>query len=207
MIVTEDFVFVHVPKTGGQFLRAAIEKTCYVVPTDLPYHAAYSLLPAEYRDRPAIAFVRNPWDWYVSIFRHWQRHGAEDDAWGYKELGAYLGDFHWFVKLACLSRGRETNVIEALMRWRGLDYYSALMTWFAEYGDQWAEIGRFENLRDEFTEFLDRHGIEAPGLREAVADDPRVNVGDGVDYRTQYPEWSKNLVGQTQVAKRFRYAF
>ena len=34
-------------------------------------HAGIDLIPAEYAHLPAIAFIRNPWDWYVSWY-HWE---------------------------------------------------------------------------------------------------------------------------------------
>ena len=77
MIATEQFVFVHVPKTGGVFLGEAMRE--HTAAEDLGQHALYGNLPERYRGLPAICFVRNPWDWYVSFWHHRRRQGFEGD--------------------------------------------------------------------------------------------------------------------------------
>ena len=87
MLVTRDFVLIHVPKTGGTFLNGLIKEHCEVLHEDM--HGPYSRLPAEYRDLPAIGFVRNPWDWYVSWFEHMKQKGPESkDEWEWTTFGS-----------------------------------------------------------------------------------------------------------------------
>ena len=62
MLVTEQFVFVHVPKTGGSFVRTLIHTHMQVV-AEYPGHASYDRLPPEFAGLPALRIVRNPWNW------------------------------------------------------------------------------------------------------------------------------------------------
>jgi hypothetical protein len=97
MLVTQKFVYIHQPKTGGTFVSAMLTRlhearggratTIRVDPTqpaELPplasndvltvmlttrnQHGARKDIPAIYRDRPILATVRDPYDRYVSQY-------------------------------------------------------------------------------------------------------------------------------------------
>ena len=72
MIVTDHFVYLHVSRSGGTFLNKLIRQH---VPGArmLQYHGHLKDLPEEYAHLPVIGFVRNPWDWYVSMFSDYAR--------------------------------------------------------------------------------------------------------------------------------------
>ena len=74
MIVTDHFVYIHVSRTGGTFLNKLIMNR---VPGArmLQYHGHLRDLPARYAHLPVIGFVRNPWDWYVSMYSDYRRKG------------------------------------------------------------------------------------------------------------------------------------
>lgn len=72
MIVTKYFVYIHTSRTAGTFLNKLILEH---VPGArmLQYHGHLSDLPGTFSDLPVIGFVRNPWDWYVSMFFDYRR--------------------------------------------------------------------------------------------------------------------------------------
>jgi hypothetical protein len=72
MIVTEDFVYIHVSRSGGTFLNKLIHEQ-FPGARMIQYHGQLRDLPEQYADLPVIGFVRNPWDWYVSMFFDYQR--------------------------------------------------------------------------------------------------------------------------------------
>src|SRR5437879_4149254 len=65
MIVTDKFVFVHLPRSGGTFVSEVIRKF-FPSAHEIGYHLPRTLLPAEYSHLPVLGAVRNPWDFYVS---------------------------------------------------------------------------------------------------------------------------------------------
>lgn len=72
MIVTDHFVYIHVSRTGGTFLNRLILDRMPGARM-LQYHGHLERLPAAYSHLPVIGFVRNPWDWYVSMFHDYRR--------------------------------------------------------------------------------------------------------------------------------------
>jgi len=81
MLVTKHFVLLHFPRTGGVFLRRACRD--HLPPDWILHegdtHAGVAQLPAEYRELPILCFIRNPWDWYVSMYeftnQYWSSKG------------------------------------------------------------------------------------------------------------------------------------
>ncbi|HET8862731.1 MAG TPA: hypothetical protein VFM94_05735 [Solirubrobacterales bacterium] len=70
MVIHDRFVFLHVPKTGGRFIRRFLLQafpSCRFVDEQHP-HFGWNKLPEEAVGRPVLAFIRNPWDWYVSWY-------------------------------------------------------------------------------------------------------------------------------------------
>lgn len=72
MIVTDHFTYIHVSRTGGTFLNRLVLDQAPGARM-LQYHGHLEKLPAAYSHLPVIGFVRNPWDWYVSMFHDYRR--------------------------------------------------------------------------------------------------------------------------------------
>jgi Aspartyl/Asparaginyl beta-hydroxylase len=72
MIVTDHFIYIHVSRTGGTFLNKLIMEQ---VPGArmIQYHGHLEDLPEQFAHLPVIGFVRNPWDWYVSMYCDYKR--------------------------------------------------------------------------------------------------------------------------------------
>ena len=68
---------------------------------------------------------------------------------------------------------------------------------------------RFENLREDFVAFLDRHQIASDALREAILTGPPSNPSEGRGHsRTYYDDETRELVGTSLMASQYaRYKF
>tara|TARA_B100001964_G_scaffold43843_1_gene48802 strand:- start:123 stop:815 length:693 start_codon:yes stop_codon:yes gene_type:complete len=64
MIVTDKFIFIHLFRTGGTPIINSLNGKM------LGYHRPRSLIPKEYLHLPVVGNVRNPFDWYVSVYYH-----------------------------------------------------------------------------------------------------------------------------------------
>jgi len=86
MIITDEFVFLHYPKTGGLFVSGVLKKVnpaCQELMTPnikrirgagvFNPHGTYEQIPEAHRAKPVISCIRNPFDRYVSTFaiRNW----------------------------------------------------------------------------------------------------------------------------------------
>jgi hypothetical protein len=73
MLISNEFVFIHIPKTAGDFIKKVCQARFgdgYFVSHDLKKHGPAADLPPAYRGLPVFALVRNPWDWYVSWYHY-----------------------------------------------------------------------------------------------------------------------------------------
>ncbi len=73
MIVTDHFVFIHVSRTGGTFLNNLILGE-FPGARMIQYHGRLEDLPPAHSRLPVIGFVRNPWDWYLSMHQDYRRN-------------------------------------------------------------------------------------------------------------------------------------
>lgn len=80
MILTDDFVYIHQPKTAGTFVTRVLERL-YQGGSRGPLvnthkHGSCSDVPDAWRGKPLITTIRNPYDRYVSQYRFawWRRY-------------------------------------------------------------------------------------------------------------------------------------
>jgi len=196
------FLFVHIAKTGGTSVRAALQGLRWRDPwywpaflcsrlsrlsghriaTKLPRHAkvvaAKELLPKEFFDALfKFAFVRNPWDLQVSSFHHIRRErphllGGRED---------FEGFLRWKLDPERPYQYHIDTSIE-LQRDYLIDLHGQVVVDF---------IGRYEHLEEDFAEACRRIGIRAPALphRRRAADRER-------DYRSYYNDRTAEWVAE-----------
>jgi len=103
MVITDDFIYIHMPKTGGTFVTDVLNRIHEIPPPRRwerirraavalfpsllsptrygpflniePKHGTCHDVPALHRHKPLLSTVRNPYDWYVSQyeFAWWKR--------------------------------------------------------------------------------------------------------------------------------------
>jgi len=223
MLVTKHFIFIHVPKTGGTFIRHVcrnhLPPDWLVDRTTLGWdsrpgkdaHRRYTAIPPEFSELPVLAVVRNPWDWYVSWYAWRERYPANPADGNGGRLWAQVfaraeADFEHVVRAACTAEtddgpiaapnGAEPRWLQTMRRGR-IDYYSALLKVKLGTGvaDSRIQIAKFENLRESFLQFLERNAIPVPDELAAAmrTEEPR-NVSARGAYREYYDEPLRDLV-------------
>ncbi len=185
MIVTDRFVYIHVSRTGGTFLNKLIMNRVSGARM-IQYHGHLEDLPDAHAHLPAIGFVRNPWDWYVSMFSDYRRKGqfvfqvlSDRGTLDFEQTVARflkLGDGSAESRrlLTHLTRVAP-RVIDARRPARnhlpglrsehfanypeGIGYYGWLFQlMFRSGGGRAIHIGRFENLREEAFRLFEETG-------------------------------------------------
>lgn len=174
---SHNFLFVHIAKTGGTSVRAALRKyrgaPRYAVPLFLtsmfsqmtrprhklgvkfPRHAkaiaAKEMLPTPVFDQLfKFAIVRNPWDLQVSSYHHIRREKPE--------VLAGVNDFEEFLRRK-FDPNRDYDYMLDISAERQWEYLVDLN------GNTIVDfIGRYENLAQDFHTICERIGISTPCL-------------------------------------------
>lgn len=222
MLVTDKFVFLHIPKTGGSFIQHAVVDHLLVEDYRPWTHTPYRDLPARWRHLAVFCVVRNPWDWYVSWFHYAMERGREK---GERLLSPSapqrkrviwedvlrLGraDFKEAVTRACT--GDFDHPLAPMIRDEGVDLYSAFIRDIAGAALERSDFTplRFERLRKQLLQYL-RSRIEVPGpLARAIRCDPPRRVSDHGPYADYYDSDLRELVGEKAgwLCERFNYRF
>lgn len=234
MIATSRLLFIHLHKTGGQFVNRLLL-------AHLPdarrigYHLPRSEAPAELKALPAFAFTRNPWDWYVSwyafnaaspqrnpIFRGVSEQGSagfHDTIHNLLHLGHPLHAAMREEIAQALPESREGNQGSGITRavMRGFtDPDAGYLTWLTRYmcfvggSPAGLRMGRMEHLREELPGLLESCGTPvSPEFKQAIAETPAVNASPRHDYRAYYDEELKALVAERDwaIIESYGYEF
>ena len=231
MIATRYFTFVHLHKSGGSFVNECLLRF-FPDARRIGYHLPLSLLPAELRALPVLGFVRSPWSYYVSwyafqsqrprpnaLFRCVSDDGTLDFKASVRNL-VNLGDDAPRLQrlLAALpdryaADGFGLNLPSfalAPILDSGLGFYSFHFRYMYTAPRIDPVIGRCENLRRDFLDFLGR--VAAPvadELRDFVLDAPPRNTSRHGDWRDYFDRDLAELVAQKDagIVDRFGYRF
>lgn len=209
------FLFVHIPKTGGTSLRAALKPLLYRDPwyylmwfpqrlshwtghrtvSKFPRHskiiAAKEMLPPEiFESLFKFSVVRNPWDMQVSSFHHLHKE--------HPEAVEGLKDFKDFVRHK-LSPDRDPNPHLDVSGTPQMDFLCDL------HGNILVDdVVRFEDLHDDYERVVRKIGLKSPPALPHKRKGKRKS-----DYRTYYDDDTAAIVAESYKADidQFDYRF
>lgn len=227
MLISNEFVFIHIPKTAGDFIK----KVClahfgddYFVGHDLKKHGSAGDLPQASRDLPVFALVRNPWDWYVSWYHylmgtgrpraHRKRVEQMNPFW-LKVSGGFRNDFGTTVRnlldesywqgephpgpIMKLAREQDVGMLTVHYR-RQLDAVPL----------EQLVVGKSETCRDDLLVFLRGIRVQADEKfeRDLLKSRP-VNRSKRGHYREYYDDELRDLVAHKErcIVSGYGYTF
>jgi hypothetical protein len=184
MFLTRDFVFVHIPKTGGNFVREILvnfaPKEWQLQVFDV--HATFEQIPPSHRHLPRLAFARNPFSWHVSWFYFQKRARSEfflqiseNDSLNFADTmrNAYTGD------------GPLAHSAGALTQ--------TLLSMLGE-GLAGAKVGKIENMREELLRLFGECTEVPKAMVAAIQQLPPQNTSKNAHYSTYYDDELRPLV-------------
>lgn len=237
MLITRHFIFLHLPKTGGTFLRKLCRNHLpdgWVVPKEVLLehgvagkHAEDSKIPEEYRGLPRYGVVRNPWDWYVSWYHHEREREPSSELWEALTDNGRHAEFDNVVRQLCApepdrrypawTSGRlasATNTFQTeRIRELDVDYLTFLhdLIYGRSLQQNCIRIGRFEEMRDSLRSFLIEERVPVPdSFLAGLAEAPNVRASKTrAHYRGYYDDGLRDLVGYKarRIIERYGYVY
>lgn len=230
MIVTDKFVFVHLPRSGGTFVTGLIKKF-FPSAHEIGHHLPRELLPREYSHLPVLGTVRNPWEFYVSLYHYvWPRDAAsvlvswmsDNGRFGFKgsirnllNLGVNDERLDFLIemlpeRLDYSKRNIPSATKDEMRRVRGtgLGYYTFRFDqMFGNADDMF--FCRLETLRQDLIAFFEGIGAVTDELRGYVLGSDKVNAAEHLHYSTYYTPQLAELVSirDRALIERFGYVF
>ena len=230
MIVTDKFVFVHLPRSGGTFVSEVIRKF-FPSAHEIGHHLPRELLPREYSHLPVLGTVRNPWEFYVSLYHYvWPRDAASILASWMSENGrlGFIGSIRNVLNLGVnderldvliemlpehvdYSRRQIPNVTKDAMRrvrGTGVGYYTFRFNELFGNADD-VFVYRLETLKQDLVAFFEGIGVATDELRDYVLRSNKKNISEHLHYSTYYTPELAELVSirERALIERFGYVF
>lgn len=230
MIVTDKFVFAHLPRSGGTFVSEVIRKF-FPSAHEIGHHLPRELLPREYSHLPVLGTVRNPWEFYVSLYHYvWRRDAAsilvswmsENGRLGFTGsitnlLNLTVNDERLDVLIEMLpenvgyDRRNIPNITKEEMRrvrGTGVGYYTFRFKHIFGNADD-VFFCRLETLREDLVAFLEGIGAVTDELRDYVLRSDKKNISEHLHYSTYYtPELAELVfIRDRLLTERFGYVF
>ena len=195
--IDKSFIFFHTPKVAGSTISRALSyysddfsklytseniKTgrrdgfLETIPCHISAYEVKSALGPKYDKYFTFSFVRNPWDWKVSIYYYIKQTKHNE----YYKLYDKYKSFTHYIK----SMKTNTNTKDVLLNRSQHEYF------FDEDDNPCVSfIGRFENLQQDFNTVCDKIGIPQQQL-------PHVNKSKHKHYTEYYDDETREIVAE-----------
>ncbi|MGH2979950.1 MAG: hypothetical protein ACRDLQ_09995 [Solirubrobacterales bacterium] len=215
MLITRYFVLIHIPRTGGNFIRdvcfAHLPRN-WLIRNALNLHTPYEEIADDFSDLPMLCFVRNPWDWYVSWYHHQTQHYREERS-GPMWVSAFdrgRNDFRQTVVNCCVGENYENPATKPIMQKLDVDHHTARFIQLTGSGIESGhiEVGKYERLREDFLDYLERHDVPVSrAFAERVSTEPPKHTTKRAPYREYYDDELRDLVAQKARLMIDRYGY
>ncbi|MDJ0663807.1 MAG: sulfotransferase family 2 domain-containing protein [Acidimicrobiia bacterium] len=216
MILDDKCLILHMPKTGGVFIRMLLQKhygdavrlasgDAFGQPdARADQHHALRDVPRKLRRLPTFGVVRNPWDWYVSWFHFFTTYEHRPPLFMKVSEGKSL-DFPEFM----------SNLYSYPKRSAEYKYNSFSAEYYRIFGcsprrprNPKVVMGRYETVHDDLYAFLETVGVSEACLEE-IHSFRKMNPSQHEHYSTYYtPELVEAVYEHNRpIIDEFGYEF
>jgi len=184
-------LFTHISRTAGTSIQASMQTSIHMLKNigknqHSPLCEARDELGELFEPSFKFAIVRNPWErlvsWYSFInlisnkFNKNEKPEQKQNSLNKQDFDNYLKQA---LKETCLIDGKERLAMSQLHQLS--DSQENLLT---------NDIGRFENLNDDFSRLLQKAQLKCPPLK-------KVNQSNHLHYSRYYSEYGQQLVAES----------
>lgn len=230
MLITDKFVFLHLPRAGGTFVYDVVKKF-FPSAREIGYHLPRELLPRECAHLPILGVVRNPWEFYVSWYEHVRPRNAASVLFSWMSDNGKL-DFVETTRNA-LNLGSNNERLDVLIemlpeqvdynkrnipnitrasmckvRGTGVGYYTFRFNQIFGNPDD-VYVCRLDSLREDLVAFFDGIGVASRELRGYVLGLDKKNTSEHSRESTYYTADLAELVRirDRDLVERFGFTF
>ena len=214
MIIHDNFIFVHLQKTGGTFVEKFLWKTFGQdnVERIQPQHRGITTVIDKIGDRITFGVIRNPWDWYVSW---WASRKTVSDSLFHKifttENRQNFGKFLRFVLNGNFGKQHDLDAKIMLDKDIGIYTYRYRKCFCDKDGNNLLDrVLRTENLREDLESFLTDLSIELPDdKKEYLYSMHKRNASSHKSYKEYYTDDLVELVRHKDrlIVERYGYDY
>lgn len=216
MILRDKCVILHMPKTGGVFMRMLLEKY-YGDDVQLAsgkgfddpsaptaQHHTLADVGPELAHLPVFGFIRNPWDWYVSWYHFFMSYPYRPPHFITVSRDKSL-EFPQFIE-SLYSFPKDS--LEYLENSFSAEYYRIFGCSEAQPRNPRVAMGRYETVHDDLHRFLSTVGVAQECLDE-VSTFRKMNPSAHDHYSAYYDDELVDLVYRHEQAiiDEFGYEF
>jgi len=212
-MITNKFIFIHIPKTGGQFIRGIIDQAknkikIYSYDTHATLDKSKNILKKfQEEDVKSFCIVRNPWDWYVSRFFYRKKmldNNQIEEVIPLERVPSTKEGFQKHIKM--LDDSYKKNEV-----FKGRSYVGITLTGYHNYlvGDNEIDkIGFFENLNEDLYNILFEF-TNNKIFKRIIMKNKKANWTKHLHYSYYYDDCTKDIVynWDENYIKTFNYSF
>lgn len=226
MIATKHFVFIHLHKSGGSFINAALMEY-FPDAVRLGYHLPASELPPSYSHLPILGVIRNPWAYYVSWYEFQKTLKKPTFVWQVFSDEGRLGFSETVRRM--LYCGQDKSLVNQLIGLAPEEYsdtgvnltrrhlgglFKVSQGWYTflfnhMYGNYPVEFIKTEHLRQNFFDYLSKRMDIPERLHTHIFQAEKINTSSHDHYSVYYDQGlADELAAQeSTIINRFGYAF
>ena len=228
MITTNNAIYLHLPKTAGQWVTEVLR------PIAIAYFS-HGIIVDE-KPNHAFVFVRDPWDWHVSLY-HFLKNGSnkfEGPKLTTQKLFLPTASFDDFINNFCnpspefkhslfvyfsakailgdmpdeLPVKNALSSYAVLKEWdkNNLGYYENLAKFYLNGATY---VGKYENLQQELLNMVTMSGDLTDEINKRIHLTNPINISNGRgDYKSYYNDHTAELVyNSTRFLDPYGYKF
>lgn len=214
MVVSKDFILIHLQKCGGTFIRTLMERH-FGCNNIKPEHSGVSALRPNHKDRLLVGTIRNPWSWYVSLY---SKHNGNPNSFMKDTFKDNPTFSQWLVKF--LNEDRKLHDLDFnIIQKHGIGPYTyRMLRCYTTNGglnpnliDNRLKIIKTEgNLSANFIKVLEDNGVKVgDDIKNKILSTDKIHTSNHGHYSEYYTDETIELVRQKDkiIIDKFNYNY
>lgn len=225
MIVGNNFVFIHIPKCAGKYIeKQLLDQNIGKFVSGI--HSPAFEIPQDHKNKKIIASIRNPWEWYVSLYFFLKQYNIQRPNECMREHmlsiwdAKHLSFEKWLEKIfnpriwmenidKRINWGMGKNIYCPLMKWmvfKRIDLYTARYLYLTTKENNELNgatiVNSFIRVENIIADIKKHFNIDVTSF-------DKVNFTPHDHYRKYYGSGTKNIIQFRckNIIKKFHYEF